>query len=328
MGRAIIDMAGRQIGKLTVLEIDLDYPKDHNIKSKKKYWKCQCSCGRTTTVLGTALRNKKKPTISCGCARKDAAQEKIIDYSGKTIGRLTVIEPTDKRVDGKVVWRCACACGKEHFVSSAHLQKEDILSCGCLKDEIAIETLNKYRPDNSLDLLNQRFGRLVVVERTEERSSNQSIIWKCKCDCGNDHFVRTDDLTCGKVQSCGCINYSIGEANIVQVLLDNKIEFEKEKTFADLRYQDTQKQPRYDFYLPKYNRLIEFDGEQHYKERTDSPWLHDTSFAIRKQRDILKNVYALSHNISLVRIPYWERDKITLDLLLGDKYLIKDDSAV
>lgn len=41
-----------------------------------------------------------------------------------------------------------------------------------------------------------------------------------------------------------------------------------------------------------------------------------------KRRDNEKNEYALSHNIPLVRIPYWERDNITLDMLLGDQYLI------
>lgn len=36
----------------------------------------------------------------------------------------------------------------------------------------------------------------------------------------------------------------------------------------------------------------------------------------------MKNEWAKEHNIPLVRIPYWERDKITLDMILGDKYLV------
>lgn len=43
------------------------------------------------------------------------------------------------------------------------------------------------------------------------------------------------------------------------------------------------------------------------------------------RRDKEKNQYAIEHNIPLVRIPYTERDNITLDMLLGDKYLIKSD---
>ena len=40
--------------------------------------------------------------------------------------------------------------------------------------------------------------------------------------------------------------------------------------------------------------------------------------------DKIKNEYALSHNILLVRIPYWERDKITLDMILGSTYEVRE----
>lgn len=42
-----------------------------------------------------------------------------------------------------------------------------------------------------------------------------------------------------------------------------------------------------------------------------------------KNNDIIKNKYSKDNNIPLVRIPYWERDKMTLDMLLGKEYLIE-----
>lgn len=39
---------------------------------------------------------------------------------------------------------------------------------------------------------------------------------------------------------------------------------------------------------------------------------------IQQERDHRKNQWCLSHNIPLVRIPYWERDNITLEMLMGD----------
>ena len=75
---------------------------------------------------------------------------------------------------------------------------------------------------------------------------------------------------------------------------------------------------RYDFVILKNNtpiRLIEFDGEQHYKNIAN--W---DSLELQQKRDQIKNEYALSHNIPLVRIPYWERDNITLDMLMGEQY--------
>lgn len=55
------------------------------------------------------------------------------------------------------------------------------------------------------DLSGQRYGRLVVLESTPERDSSRSIIWKCKCDCGNYALVSSRGLLRGRTKSCGCI---------------------------------------------------------------------------------------------------------------------------
>ena len=78
---------------------------------------------------------------------------------------------------------------------------------------------------------------------------------------------------------------------------------------------------RFDFYIPSLNRIIEFDGRQHFKSCS---WFRDeTDFEVSKIRDQQKNNYCFLNGIDLVRIPYTERDNLTLDLLLGDKYLLK-----
>jgi very-short-patch-repair endonuclease len=120
----------------------------------------------------------------------------------------------------------------------------------------------------------------------------------------------------GRTKSCGCINYSIGEKNIAELLEQNNIAFIREYKFQDLNNY------RYDFYLPEYNRLIEFDGKQHYID--SGTWDKDT-LKERQDRDKEKNQYALNRNIDLVRIPYWQRDKITLDMILGDYYLVRKE---
>lgn len=53
----------------------------------------------------------------------------------------------------------------------------------------------------------QRFGRLVAISPTEKRDTNGSIIWECKCDCGNIVEVSAKNLTAVKgknTTSCGC----------------------------------------------------------------------------------------------------------------------------
>lgn len=39
------------------------------------------------------------------------------------------------------------------------------------------------------------------------------------------------------------------------------------------------------------------------------------------QNDIIKTNYCKEKRILLVRIPYWERDNITLEMTTGGKYL-------
>lgn len=55
-----------------------------------------------------------------------------------------------------------------------------------------------------IDLTGQRFGKLTVIEKTEERTKNSSIIYKCKCDCGNIVKMGSDSLRNKHTISCGC----------------------------------------------------------------------------------------------------------------------------
>ena len=71
-------------------------------------------------------------------------------------------------------------------------------------------------------------------------------------------------------------------------------------------------------------RLIEFDGEQHYENNIkNGGWNTYQKYEYTYQNDQKKNKIAKDNNIPLVRIPYWERDNITLEMLLGDQYLIR-----
>jgi len=55
-----------------------------------------------------------------------------------------------------------------------------------------------------VNLVNQHIGRLTVLYDTGLRGSNGSIVWHCKCDCGNEIDVRSDSLRTGNTASCGC----------------------------------------------------------------------------------------------------------------------------
>lgn len=57
----------------------------------------------------------------------------------------------------------------------------------------------------ALDLIGQRFGRLLVKEKATNRQQGH-IIWECLCDCGSKAFVTGACLRSGNTKSCGCYN--------------------------------------------------------------------------------------------------------------------------
>jgi len=59
---------------------------------------------------------------------------------------------------------------------------------------------------NKIDLVGQIFGRWTVLSRSEEKKTyEQSALWKCLCECGNQALVSTGTLRRGKSKSCGCL---------------------------------------------------------------------------------------------------------------------------
>lgn len=110
------------------------------------------------------------------------------------------------------------------------------------------------------------------------------------------------------LQGCGCPKCSLskGEIRIEQFLKDNNIDYLSQHSFSDLKSKSSLK---FDFCLPDYNILIEYDGEQHFKYNA---FFHrsDKSFDYQKEKDCLKEQYCKKNNIKLIRIPYWELDNI------------------
>lgn len=59
-----------------------------------------------------------------------------------------------------------------------------------------------------LNLIGQKFGRLTVISKSSEKTSNK-IKWCCLCDCGNTVVVTGQDLKSGNTKSCGCLRKEV-----------------------------------------------------------------------------------------------------------------------
>lgn len=54
------------------------------------------------------------------------------------------------------------------------------------------------------NIINHKFGKLLVIKQLEERGNKGQIKYECVCDCGNSHKVTGESLRSGKSKSCGC----------------------------------------------------------------------------------------------------------------------------
>lgn len=303
-----INIIGQRFGNLVVIDEALSDP------SGFAKWKCLCDCGNFRIARGTDLR--AGIVTHCGCKNKENRIDKT-SLVGRRFGRLLVLErdlsvPTGRGHEAK--WICQCDCGNKVSVITSSLKRGKTKSCGCYKNE-----MTSLR--STLDLTGQRFYKLVALERTNEKSSHGSYIWKCQCDCGNIHYASAELLRSGKLHSCGCISNSYGEEKIEKILQENQIPYEKEYTFSDLKGKNNKRALRFDFGILDCNKnlifLLEFDGEQHFNSNS----AFYTEDLIKN--DKIKNQYCKEHNIPLVRIPYWEIDNISLNMILGTKFLVK-----
>ena len=117
---------------------------------------------------------------------------KLIDLTGQKFGEYTVLgigRTIKYSKSSKVMWKCRCSCGAIREVNGSHLRSGKSKSCGHITDYTG-----------------QRFGRLLVLERAEnkyDKAGRSYVQWKCKCDCGRITYVTSNNLGT-HTTSCGC----------------------------------------------------------------------------------------------------------------------------
>ena len=162
-------------------------------------------------------------------------------------------------------------------------------------------TAKKLRKDfNEIKLAFENEGFRLLISEEEYINSGQLLPFICPN--GHKHQISWDAFKQG--QRCKLCNNKLGEEKISKCLQELKIDFIREYKFKDCIYKD---QLRFDFYIPNYNLLIEYDGQQHFFPVDFSgknPEKAKEEFELNKIRDSIKNNYCKEHNINLLRIPY------------------------
>ena len=118
----------------------------------------------------------------------------------------------------------------------------------------------------------------------------------------------TDGIGCP-----ACVDHlnSKGSRRIEEWLTDNKITFEREKSFAGLYSTKPNAETyrlRFDFFVPSHNLLIEYDGKQHFEpvDIFGGTEGHNRLVA----NDQRKNQWTIDNDYNLLRIAYYDDDVI------------------
>lgn len=116
-----------------------------------------------------------------------------IDLTGQRFGSLVVEGEVGRAKDGSIIWGCICDCGSPELckVVGRKLREGLKINCGCMHG-------------NRIDLVGKKFGRLTVVAIIKD-DLNNTALWLCRCECGEEILAKAGDLNGGSTSSCGCL---------------------------------------------------------------------------------------------------------------------------
>lgn len=200
--------------------------------------------------------------------------EKYINVKTPIFHKCKIHNITWKTSPLSILQGCGCIeCGKEKQTIQRRKSHEQY-----------VEELGKINPD------------IVLIDTYI--NAYAPILHKCLKD-GNEWYAKPANILSGT--GCPQCNESRGERQIRSWLNNQHISYESQKSFKDCR--DIKPLP-FDFFLPKYNTIIEYDGEQHFKPIKF--FGGDKAFERRVKHDNIKNEYCKNKGISLLRIPHYK----------------------
>lgn len=212
------------------------------------------------------------------------------------------------------------SCGVETFMERTTIKRNIDNKTTCLskcrgcngdkescyyKTQLRDKKLTKTPNRNEKFKLNSIFGiwKLLDIKPSENYSDHQKRV-VCQCQLCNTIKEFRYDCFENESASCRCMKHHSTGETLIKVYLDKKqYKYKSEYTHSDLIGLNGGFL-RYDFAILSENDIpiafIEFDGQQHFEE---SGTYYNPSGLVQKH-DTIKNEYALSKDIPLLRISY------------------------
>ena len=278
--------------------IELSFPeweyKILEFNGYKKKAKVQCkNCGKEI-VLDKACDIVRKINV-CNCYKRFKNYHDKLQYLGKKCGFQILFDgPATQK---KKIQCLKCGCVMERSLVSLLATPEHCDNCHKYRTGISHFTKEEIqqRLDENFSLQYELLDYSGITKGALLKHNNCGYIFKIR---------ELGDLFEGRNRGCPkCYQFkSVGEQTIRNFLDEHNIAYIPQKTFAPLN----KSKYRFDFYLPKFNLAIEYQGEQHYR---DNNFFKDTLNSIQK-RDLIKRQYCQDNKIELLEIKYTELKNI------------------
>lgn len=252
----------------------------------------KCKCGNLYETNLHEFNNKKFPKRQCNeCGRKKPNDtnkitcDTIRNYLKNNNYTCELLSNEYTDCDSKLEFKCEC--GDIFYASWSNIKSMTGLCKKCAMTPI---THNDY-----MVRISKYLDRFDVI--TKYNGSDKNISIKCK-KCG---FVINQRAkhTYERGIYCPCCDGTKGEQYISNYLLVNNIDFIPQYKFEDCKYINPLP---FDFYLPKYNLCIEYQGQQHYY--AVDFFGGEDKFKEQVKRDKIKKDYCNNNNINLLEISY------------------------
>lgn len=257
-----------------------------------------CKCGEPfATSMDAFIRKNVRQCNKCGYsngAKKNAlTHSEFMERAEKLLGReFKILEGNYKNQKSTfIIYHEVCG---ESFSRTA----QKILSC---KNECGVCGSNvKRKKEQVQEELNLFSNEIEVVEYI---NSDKVVVMHTICGATVNRPMT--ELRKHRGFYCPVCKSSYGVRKIIEYLTKNNIDFIREYEFDECK--NIRKLP-FDFYLPKLNACIEFDGDHH--DRVLYHWGGEVRFNEVQKRDSIKNNFCKNNNIPLLRIKDKHKDNI------------------
>lgn len=104
--------------------------------------------------------------------RNSKGQFKSLDLENQIINGITLLEKTDKRKRGAVLWKCRCFCGNIFYAEAYRIKNGEITSCGCKRKVFRKDNFKKARKELKKGFQEGTFINLISNNKIRKNNSS------------------------------------------------------------------------------------------------------------------------------------------------------------